>query len=55
MRLGEVIKAYKLKNELTVKLLAMAIDIKPSTLSRLENNKKIDLVTFGKIWHWLWI
>lgn len=53
MQLGKCIKSYRHKYEVDIHVLANYLGISASTLSRLENGKSIDLVSFKKILDWL--
>lgn len=54
MKLGKVIKYYRLIKEIGLRELAVDIGVSAATLSRIENgNFKPDLVTFKKILDWL--
>lgn len=54
MNLGKVIKCYRIHKEISLRTLAIDIDVSAATLSRIENsNFKPDIVTFNKILQWL--
>lgn len=53
MRLGSVLRKYRLMQELTVRELAVEIGISFPTLSRVENGLGIDANTLMKIFNWL--
>ncbi len=54
MKLGIVIKSYRIHKEISLRSLALEIGVSAATLSRIENsNFKPDLVTFKKILDWL--
>ena len=54
MRIGEVLRDWRLMNRLTVREVAKLIGIKSaSTLCRLENGKACDAETLGRIIAWL--
>lgn len=54
MKLGTVIRSYRIHKEISLRELAVEIGISVSTISRIENqNFKPDLVTFNKILNWL--
>ena len=54
MRIGEVLRDWRLMNRLTVREVAKLLGIKSaSTLCRLENGKACDAETLGKIIAWL--
>lgn len=53
MRLGEVLKKWRLMNEIGVGELAGDIGIAQITLYRLERGRSIDADTLLKILNWL--
>lgn len=54
MKLGIVIKSYRIHKEISLRELAITIGVSAATLSRIENaNFKPDLITFKKILDWL--
>lgn len=54
MKLGKVMKYYRLIRQIGLRELSSEIGISTATLSRIENgNFKPDLVTFKKILDWL--
>lgn len=54
MKLGQVIKSYRLHKEISLKQISIEIGVSGATMSRVENsNFKPDLVTFKKILDWL--
>lgn len=54
MRIGDVLRDWRLMNRFTVRETAKLIGIKSvSTLSRLENGKACDAETLGQIIAWL--
>lgn len=54
MRIGDVLRDWRLMNRFTVREVAKLIGIKSvSTLCRLENGKACDAETLAKIIAWL--
>lgn len=53
MRLGRVIKVYRLHSELTMRELADEIGIGPATLMRIEHGQSPDGDTLVKVLSWL--
>jgi DNA-binding XRE family transcriptional regulator len=53
MKLGSVLRKYRLMSEITVRTLAHEIGVSAPTLNRLENGRWIDGHTVGKILNWL--
>ncbi len=54
IKLGTVIRSYRIHKEISLRDLADEIKVSPATISRIENsNFKPDLVTFKKILDWL--
>lgn len=53
MRLGKVLKKYRVMMELDLRTLSKAIGIGASTLMRLEHGHEPDYKTFKKILDWL--
>lgn len=53
MRLGLVIRKYRVMEELGVRDLAKKIGISAATLSRIERGKDCDSRTLSKILNWL--
>ena len=53
MKIGKVIKAYRIHRELGLRPLAKEIGISHATLSRIERNEKVDGTTMVKLWVWL--
>jgi transcriptional regulator with XRE-family HTH domain len=56
MIVGQLIRAYRLKNKIRLRTLALDIDIPHATLSRLENGEgKVDGETMRKLINWLFM
>jgi transcriptional regulator with XRE-family HTH domain len=53
MRLGTIVKKWRLVNEITTRDLAAAIGISAATLYRVETGRAPDGVTLIKIFDWL--
>jgi len=53
MRLGEIIRKWRIVQERTVRDLAVEIGISASTLSRIERGEKMDAPTFMRLLNWL--
>jgi len=53
MKLGEVIRAYRMHRELSLRYVANEIGIGAATLMRFENGQDIDAQTFMKVLTWL--
>ena len=53
MKIGKVIKAYRIHRELGLRPLAKEIGISHATLGRIERNEKVDGATMVKLWVWL--
>lgn len=53
MRLGSVLRKWRLMTELTVREVAASIGISAATLCRFENGENIDGQTMAKILRWL--
>jgi len=53
MKLGEVIRRYRVTNELTLRDVGKEIGIGAATLMRLEQGRAPDGVTLAKVLAWL--
>ena len=53
MKLGTVIRKYRVTSELTLRDVGKEIGIGPATLMRLEQGRDIDGKTLGKVLAWL--
>jgi transcriptional regulator with XRE-family HTH domain len=53
MRLGQVIRAYRMHRELSLRDVAKEIGLGAATLMRFELGQEIDAKTFLKILTWL--
>jgi DNA-binding XRE family transcriptional regulator len=53
MRLGLLIKKWRLVNEIGPRELASEIGIAPATLYRIESGRALDALTLLKILNWL--
>ena len=53
MIVGQLIRAYRLKNKIRLRTLALDIDIPHATLVRIERGEKVDGVTMRKLINWL--
>ena len=53
MRLGEIIRKWRIVQERTVRDLAAEIGISASTLSRIERGERMDAPTFMRLFGWL--
>ena len=53
MRLGEILRKWRIVQERTVRDLAGEIGISPSTLSRIERGEVMDAMTFMQLLGWL--
>lgn len=53
MRLGKVLKKYRLMMELDLRTMAKEIGIGSSTLMRIEHGYDLDFKTFKKVFDWL--
>jgi transcriptional regulator with XRE-family HTH domain len=53
MKIGLIIRKYRVFSELTQINLANEIGISKSTLSRLESGEEMDGATLGKVLVWL--
>lgn len=53
MRLGYLLKLYRVNRAIGLRELAQELGTSISTLSRLENGKSIDVATLGRIMAWL--
>jgi transcriptional regulator with XRE-family HTH domain len=53
MKIGLIIRKYRIFSELTQINLANEIGISKSTLSRLESGEEMDGATLGKVLVWL--
>jgi transcriptional regulator with XRE-family HTH domain len=53
MKLGEIIRKYRLHQELTIRELAKDIGVGTATLHRIENGENMDGDTLSKIVIWM--
>ncbi len=53
MRIGIILRKWRLINEITTRTLALELGISASTLNRIENGMVIDGPTLMKIFNWL--
>ena len=53
MRLGTVLKKYRMNREITIRDMAKEIGISYPTYCRIEHGQDIDASTFMKILAWL--
>ena len=53
MKLGEVIRSYRLHKERTLRDLAKELTVSPATLLRLEQGKPVEMATGSKVLRWL--
>lgn len=53
MKLGTVIRKYRVTNELTLREVGQEIGIGAATLMRLEQGRDPDGATLAKVLHWL--
>lgn len=53
MKLGEVLRKYRIMNELTLREVGKEIGIGAATLMRLEQGRIPDGATLAKILNWL--
>lgn len=53
MRLGAIIRRWRVIEEIPLKVLAAEIGINPSTLGRVEREENTDAQTFLKVLAWL--
>lgn len=53
MRLGDVLRGWRLHREVGLRALAKEIGISYSTLSRFETGDNVDAETFAKVMMWL--
>lgn len=53
MRIGAVLRRWRLYREVSLRSLAKEIGLTPSTLSRLETGENIDAASMWKVWQWL--
>lgn len=52
VKLGKVIRTYRLMQELTLRELGKEIGIGAATLMRLEQGRDPDGATLAKVWTW---
>ena len=53
MKLGNVLKKWRLHQELTIRALAAEIGISGATLCRIEDGRALDGETLMKVFNWL--
>lgn len=53
MRLGTVLRRYRISQECTVRTLAQEIGISAATLVRIESGRPVSGLTFSKLIAWL--
>lgn len=53
MKLGKIIRKYRVTSELTLREVGKEIGIGPATLMRLEQGRDPDGVTLAKVLAWL--
>lgn len=53
MKLGTVIRKYRVTNELTLREVGKEIGIGPATLMRIEQGRDLDGATLAKVLAWL--
>lgn len=51
--IGKLLVAYRQKHDVTLRQLAIELDVSPSTVSRLETGKQIDSENCIKVINWL--
>lgn len=53
MRLGKIIRSWRVNQDLGIREVAAQIGISAATLSRIERGEKMDGRTLAAILHWL--
>lgn len=53
MKLGTVIRKFRVTNEMTLRQVGKEIGIGPATLMRIEQGRDIDGATLAKVLGWL--
>lgn len=53
MKLGAVVRKYRVTSELTLRQVGKEIGIGPATLMRIEQGRDIDGATLAKVLGWL--
>lgn len=53
MRLGQILRRYRIIEERTIRDLALEVGVSPATWVRFEQGKAIDTGTFMKLANWL--
>ena len=53
MRLGDILRKWRIMSELTVREVAVQIGILPSTYCRIENGKAMDGRTLAAVMKWM--
>jgi transcriptional regulator with XRE-family HTH domain len=53
MRVGDVLRGWRLHREIGLRELAKALGLSPSTLSRLETGEDVSAQNFAKVLRWL--
>ena len=53
MKMGEIIKAYRQKYDISMDSLAKELRINKSAICRIENGKTLKLETFRKLFNWM--
>lgn len=53
MKLGAVIRKYRVTSELTLREVGKEIGIGPATLMRIEQGRDLDGATLAKVLSWL--
>lgn len=53
MRLGEILRKWRIMSQLTVREVAVQIGILPSTYCRIENGKAMDGRTLAEVMTWM--
>jgi len=52
-RLGQMLKTWREKNDLTQREMARTLGVLPSTVCRLENGKESDTKTIRRVMLWV--
>jgi len=53
MKLGEVLRKWRVMADLGIREVAADMGISAATLSRIERGESMDGRTLGRIWSWL--
>jgi transcriptional regulator with XRE-family HTH domain len=53
MRIGKILRKWRIVNELSIKDVAGSIGLAPSTLFKIENDAPVDAPTLMRLINWL--